>query len=201
MKFCTTALLSLFLMAESACAGRISSTYEEQQRMLKKTPKTKKPKVSKSKAPKGPSCFKTADSESFFLAFQSPDVYKTNPSVWICAGNTMTFPSNFALSLPSAATCTNYQLFIGCLGGTDCVIQYTGPALSSGGCVADYSSTPSTATIAATLQGITLKATPALAATNCFVKFPGISATCGPSTVTGTWTAGAGVITPFTFGN
>jgi hypothetical protein len=201
MKFCTTALFSFFLVAESTVAGRISSNYEERQRMLKKAQKTKKPKVSKSKAPKGPTCYTSAQSGAFFLAFQSPDVYKTNPSVWICAGNTMTFPGNFAVQLPSATTCTNYQLFIGCLGGTDCAIQYTGPVLSAGDCVVDYSGSDAGVVMTATLQGVTLKANPALAATNCFVKFPGISSTCGASTVSGTWTAGAGVITPFTFGN
>jgi hypothetical protein len=115
----------------------------------------------------------------------------------------MTFSTSFTVSLPSTpGTCTNYNVFMGCLGGNNCVLQYTGPApLTGTDAVADCSGSNEYATISATLQGITLTSSLALGTGNAFVHFPGVSTPCGASTVTGTWMAGTNVMIPFMFGN
>lgn len=187
------------LMIVSSGSASIETDRGEKHRKLKKV---KKPKASK--APKGPTttCLKGTQSDFFLDALRNPATYTTNPSVWICAGETMTLSTPFTVTLPSTPeTCTNYKVFVGCLGGSNCVIQYIGSALVTGiDAVVDYSSSAQYATIAATLQGITLTSSLALGPGNGFVNFPGLSTSCGASTVTGTWTAGTNVLTPFLFG-
>jgi hypothetical protein len=206
----------------------IDGTQEKSGRTLKKAPKTKKSKspakkkaksdVPSSKPSKQPSgcssnCYSNSDSPAFVTKLTDDTNYhEIMPLVLnICSGEKISIPvgtsteNNYYIALKNpdstSGACKNYQLIINCCGGLrDCVMDYTGPIITSGTGILYYAAAEPGATLAITLNGITLTSTPDV---QIFFDLPEYDATNFPkcfNSVDGPYNTLPPIFVPFYFG-